>query len=59
MIPLLLYETWESVSINGLPIDPTLYPHLEKYSSFKEYSNNFIIPLLLYETLESVNILNI
>ena len=44
---------------HGLPGNPTLYPLTEKYKSFQEYSDNFMVPLLLYETWESVSFIGL
>ena len=34
----------------------TLYPLVERYQTFGEYSQSFMLPLLLYETWESVSV---
>lgn len=37
----------------------TLFPLLERYENYKEYSEKFMLPLLLHETWESVSVLHV
>jgi len=38
-------------------VNHTLFPLCDRYPSYKEYSEKFMLPLLLHETWESVRIL--